>query len=142
MGLGVARRSTGPAVAAAELGPIDAVLLTTTTTPTTSTTPGGHCCRPPVPCSPRCPARNGWAAMRTGSHLGDDPAAGADRPTVDVTATPCRHGPPGSRPITGDVIGFALGWDGQRHGVLWISGDTVLYDGVRQVADRLRSAPR
>jgi L-ascorbate metabolism protein UlaG (beta-lactamase superfamily) len=35
------------------------------------------------------------------------------------------------------VIGFALRFDGQEHGVLWISGDTVLYDGVRQVADRL-----
>ena len=53
-----------------------------------------------------------------------------------MTATPCRHGPPLSRPIAGDVIGFALRWDGQEHGVLWISGDTVLYDGVREVADR------
>jgi L-ascorbate metabolism protein UlaG (beta-lactamase superfamily) len=35
------------------------------------------------------------------------------------------------------VVGFALRWDGQEHGVLWISGDTVLYDGVREVADRL-----
>jgi L-ascorbate metabolism protein UlaG (beta-lactamase superfamily) len=35
------------------------------------------------------------------------------------------------------VIGFALQLDGQADGVLWISGDTVLYDGVRQVADRL-----
>ena len=25
-----------------------------------------------------------------------------------------------------------------RHGALWISGDTVLYEGVREVADRLR----
>ena len=54
-----------------------------------------------------------------------------------MTATPARHGPPLSRPIAGDVIGFALGWGGQEHGVLWISGDTVLYDGVRQVAERL-----
>ena len=38
----------------------------------------------------------------------------------------------------GDVIGFALRWDGQQHGVLWISGDTVLYDGVREVGERLR----
>jgi L-ascorbate metabolism protein UlaG (beta-lactamase superfamily) len=38
------------------------------------------------------------------------------------------------------VVGVALGWDGQEHGVLWISGDTVLYDGVRQVADRLAVA--
>ena len=43
-----------------------------------------------------------------------------------------------SRPIAGDVIGFALRWDGQEHGVLWISGDTVLYEGVREVADRLQ----
>jgi L-ascorbate metabolism protein UlaG (beta-lactamase superfamily) len=43
-----------------------------------------------------------------------------------------------SRPIVGDVIGFALRLDGQEHGVVWISGDTVLYDGVREVADRLQ----
>ena len=60
------------------------------------------------------------------------------RPSIEITATPCRHGPPLSRPIVGHVIGFALAWEGQEHGVLWISGDTVLYDGVRQVADRLR----
>ena len=54
-----------------------------------------------------------------------------------MTATPCRHGPPLSRPIVGDVIGFALRWDGQRNGVVWVSGDSVLYNGVREVADRL-----
>jgi hypothetical protein len=32
------------------------------------------------------------------------------------------------------VNGFALQWDGQKRRVLWISGDTVLYNGVRQVA--------
>ncbi len=58
------------------------------------------------------------------------------RPAIEVTATPCRHGPPLSVPIVGDVIGFALRWEGQRHGVLWISGDTVLYRGVREVAER------
>jgi L-ascorbate metabolism protein UlaG (beta-lactamase superfamily) len=60
------------------------------------------------------------------------------RTSIEVTATPCRHGPPGSRRIVGDVIGFALRWDGQTHGVVWISGDTVLYDGVRRIAGRLR----
>jgi L-ascorbate metabolism protein UlaG (beta-lactamase superfamily) len=35
------------------------------------------------------------------------------------------------------VVGFALAWEGQEHGVLWISGDTVLFDGLRQVAERL-----
>jgi L-ascorbate metabolism protein UlaG (beta-lactamase superfamily) len=59
------------------------------------------------------------------------------RPAIEVTATPCRHGPPLSHPFVGDVIGFALRWEGQEHGALWISGDTVLYGGVRQVADRV-----
>jgi L-ascorbate metabolism protein UlaG (beta-lactamase superfamily) len=59
------------------------------------------------------------------------------KPAIEVTATPCRHGPPLSRPIVGDVIGFSLTWEGQENGALWISGDTVLYDGLRQVADRL-----
>jgi L-ascorbate metabolism protein UlaG (beta-lactamase superfamily) len=53
-----------------------------------------------------------------------------------VTATPCRHRPPSSHAIVGDVVGFALQWDGQSDGALWSSGDTVLHDGVRQVTDR------
>jgi L-ascorbate metabolism protein UlaG (beta-lactamase superfamily) len=56
---------------------------------------------------------------------------------IEITATPCRHGPPGSKPIVGDVVGFALRWEGQEHGALWISGDTVLYDGVREVGRRI-----
>ena len=59
------------------------------------------------------------------------------RPTIEITATPCRHGPPLSQPIVGDVIGFALEWEDQESGVLWISGDTVLYDGLREVSGRL-----
>ena len=35
------------------------------------------------------------------------------------------------------MIGFALRWDGPD---VWISGDTVLYDGVRAVAERLEIA--
>jgi L-ascorbate metabolism protein UlaG (beta-lactamase superfamily) len=59
------------------------------------------------------------------------------RPAIEVTATPCRHGPPLSKPLAGDVIGFALRWEGRDGGALWISGDTVLYRGVREVAERL-----
>ena len=57
---------------------------------------------------------------------------------IEIIATPCRHGPPHSHFIVGDVVGFALRLDAQEHGVLWISGDTVLYDGVREVAERLQ----
>ena len=60
------------------------------------------------------------------------------RPSIEITATPCRHGPPLSHPVAGDVIGFSLRWAGQAHGELWITGDTVLYDGVRKVPGRLQ----
>ncbi|MGV3709857.1 MAG: MBL fold metallo-hydrolase, partial [Gemmatimonas sp.] len=50
---------------------------------------------------------------------------------------PCRHGPPASQWLVGHVIGFALRWEGQQHGVLWISGDTVFFQDIRDVAERL-----
>lgn len=61
-----------------------------------------------------------------------------DGPSVRVTAAPARHGPPCSRPIVGDVIGFVLEWDGQKHGALYISGDTVWFDGIADVARRFK----
>ena len=66
-----------------------------------------------------------------------DPARGAGPPSIDIVATPCRHGPPLTRPIVGEVVGFALTWEGQERGALWISGDTVLYGDLWQVADRV-----
>jgi L-ascorbate metabolism protein UlaG (beta-lactamase superfamily) len=38
--------------------------------------------------------------------------------------------------VVGDVAGFAVSYD-PAVGALWFSGDTVLYGGVRQVAERI-----
>lgn len=54
---------------------------------------------------------------------------------VTVTSTPARHGPAGIEPITGDVTGFIVS-DGQT--VLYLTGDTVFYEGVEQVARRFK----
>jgi len=48
-----------------------------------------------------------------------------------VTATPCRHGP--AEAERGPCIGFVLEAAG---GAVYVSGDTVLYDGVEAVAQR------
>ncbi len=60
----------------------------------------------------------------------------ADGSRLTVTATPARHGPAILSLLSGDVVGFALSWQGQRNGALYLSGDTVLFRGVREVAKR------
>jgi len=56
---------------------------------------------------------------------------------LHVTATPARHGPPGIEPMSGDVTGFALGID-QPGNAVYITGDTVWYDGVAEIARRYK----
>ncbi|MBZ3905640.1 MBL fold metallo-hydrolase [Streptomyces griseiscabiei] len=134
------RKTAGPAFPAAELPPVDAVLLThdhhgdnlddagrallpgagtVLTTPAGARRLGGNA--------------RGLGPWDTWKLTSAEPGG----TTVEVTATPARHGPPLSRPVVGEVTGFALSWPGQLHGVLWISGDTVVFDGVREVGRRL-----
>ena len=132
------RKLTGPAIAAADLPPIDAILLTHDHHDDNLDSAG----RALLPSAGVVITTVSGAKQLGGGARGLVPwtttrLEAPGRPTIEITATPCRHGPPLSRPLTGDVIGFALRWTGQAHGVLWISGDTVLYDGVRSVADRL-----
>jgi L-ascorbate metabolism protein UlaG (beta-lactamase superfamily) len=135
------RKLAGPAIDAADIGPIDAVLLTHDHH-ADNLDDAGRALLSDVPLVITTAA---GAKRLYGSARGLEPWASTrlerpGRPSIDVTATACRHGPALSRALVGDVIGFALRWDGQDDGVLWISGDTVLYDGVRQVADRFKVA--
>ncbi len=61
--------------------------------------------------------------------------AGAAAGPLWITATPARHGPIGIEPIAGDVIGFAVGRTTPGD-LLYVSGDTVWYEGVAEVAAR------
>jgi len=70
-----------------------------------------------------------------GNAAGLAPYASATVGAVELTATPSRHGPAWSRPIVGPTTGFALRPPGAED-VVWISGDTVAYPGVRRLADR------
>ncbi|MDF2187860.1 MBL fold metallo-hydrolase [Paraflavitalea sp. CAU 1676] len=54
-----------------------------------------------------------------------------------ITATPAQHHPwwiPEF--ISGPVIGFVIEYDEQRNGVIYISGDTVYFNGIDEVARR------
>ena len=113
------RKLAGPAIAAGDARPRSTRSCSaTTTTTTTSTTPGGRCCRRPGPWSPPCPGRSGSAATPAGSRPGRPThAGGAGRGRRSRSPRrPCRHGPPLSHPIVGDVdrLRPALGGPGAR----------------------------
>ncbi|HET8970513.1 MAG TPA: MBL fold metallo-hydrolase [Candidatus Nanopelagicales bacterium] len=130
---------TGPALAAADLPPVDAVLLShdhhgdnldtagrqlLTDVPTVLTTVAG--------------ARRLNASNVRGLAAGDTaPLTAPDKPDLEVTATPARHGPPLTRPIVGQVVGFAIRRSGESQVLVWVTGDTVLYGGLREAAKDL-----
>jgi L-ascorbate metabolism protein UlaG (beta-lactamase superfamily) len=57
-----------------------------------------------------------------------------DGRVLSITATPCRHGPvDGDR---GPVIGFVINFKGETQGSVYITGDTVWFEGIEEVAKR------
>ena len=130
-------KTTGPELASTDLLPIDAVLLShdqhadnldragrafLPSAGATLTTPAGA----------RRLAGNAsglapWETITVGS--------GSER--VLVTAAPARHGPAGIEPISGDVTGFLIGVE-QPGDAIYVTGDTVWFDGINEVARRFR----
>ena len=103
---------TGPAVAADDVGAIDAVLLSHDHH-SDNLDPGG---RAFLPRAARTLTTTAGAERLGGNALGLEPWATVEleRPdggAVTVTAVPALHGPEGSEPVTGPVIGFVLAAD-------------------------------
>jgi L-ascorbate metabolism protein UlaG (beta-lactamase superfamily) len=132
------RKLTGPALPASAIEPIDAVLLSHDQHADNLDDAG----RAVLPRAGKVITTTA-GARRLGKHaIGLAPwesttLAAEGKPDIQVVATPCRHGAPGVHFLAGDVTGFALRWHGQKHGVLWVTGDTVWFSGLRKVADRL-----
>jgi len=53
---------------------------------------------------------------------------------LEVTATPARHGPADAD--RGPVVGFALAFDDRPDDVLYVSGDTVWFDGLTVIREQ------
>lgn len=127
----------GPAMPAEAVGPLDAVLLShdqhadnldragralLSSAGLVLTTPAG---------ARRLPGVEGLAPWEPRALRGRD-----GRGWV-VTGTPARHGPPGIEPLSGEVTGFILS-DADGRDLLYVTGDTVWYEGVAEVARRFR----
>ncbi|MFT7835987.1 MBL fold metallo-hydrolase [Saccharothrix sp. BKS2] len=129
------RKTAGPAVAPADLPALDAVLLSHDHHADNLDDEG----RALLPSAGVVLTTVPGARRLGGNAVGLAPGATAALPNGwEVTATPARHGPPLSRPVAGEVVGFALRRAGADRVALWISGDTVPHRALSRFAEGAR----
>lgn len=128
-------KTVGPAVRAAEIGPVDAVLLSHDQHPDNLDAAGRrYLAEAPLTLSTASAYERVGAPVRALSsweHL-ELPRPGGG--VLRVTAVPALHGPEGSEPVVGEVTGFVL--SGEDLPTVYISGDNASLDVVRGIADR------
>lgn len=132
-------KTLGPAVDAAELGPLDAILVSHDHH-ADNMDDAGRALLPGAAhvVTTSSGARRLGAANVHGLSAGQRVVLSRPGlPSLEIEATPCRHGPPLSRPIVGEVIGFAIRRPGESQVALWVSGDSVRYRGIRRTAREL-----
>jgi L-ascorbate metabolism protein UlaG (beta-lactamase superfamily) len=128
-------KTTGPALTVDEIGAIDVVLLSHDHH-ADNLDPAG---RAFLPQAGQVLTTVAGAERLGGNAVGLEVGASIDIPRPDggavtVTAVHAQHGPDGSEPITGPVIGFVL--DGEGVERLYVSGDNASLDVVADIAQR------
>ncbi len=132
-------KRTGPALAPQALGTVDAVLLSHDQHPDNLDREGRTFLS-----SARRVLTTPEGARRLGLGEGLAPwqqvlVTAADGHSLVVTATLARHGPWGIEPISGPVTGFVVSTPDGRD-LVYVTGDTVWYEGTAEVARRFRPA--
>jgi L-ascorbate metabolism protein UlaG (beta-lactamase superfamily) len=131
----VLRKTQGPALAPEAVGAVDAVLLSHDHHFDNL----DHAGRRVLGTAARVLTTVAGAGRLGDNTIGLAPWQSHDLPTRDgrtlrITATPARHGPlDGDR---GPVVGFVLAFSDQPTRVVYVSGDTVWYEGIAEVARR------
>jgi len=133
------RKTIDPALTAAELPTLDAVLLSHTQHRDNLDTSG----RTVVSGASRVFTTVDGAADIGAGAVGLEPwqtrsLSTPGRATLHITAVPARHGPAGTEALTGPVTGFLLDTDDGTAPTVYISGDTVDLDTMSVLADRHR----
>ncbi len=133
------KKTAHPALTAEQIGPVDAVLLSHDQHADNF----DHAGKAYAMKAPRLLTTVAGAKRLGGAAEGLAPGetrelTKPDGAALTVTATPARHGPAGIEPLAGDVIGFMLSPAGGGRPI-YVTGDTVWYDGVAEVARRFRA---
>jgi L-ascorbate metabolism protein UlaG (beta-lactamase superfamily) len=128
------RKTAGPALTATQMGAIDVVLLSHDQHFDNLDRAG----RAFLPQAKAVLTTHAGAARLGGNATGLAPweSTTIGNGALKVTAAPARHGPPGIEPVSGDVIGFVLELAGEAKRTIYVTGDTVWYEGVAEVARR------
>jgi L-ascorbate metabolism protein UlaG (beta-lactamase superfamily) len=131
---------TGPALSANDIGEVDAVLLSHDQHSDNL----DHSGKDFLSRARRVLTTEAGAKRLGGNTEGFSPWAateltGKDGHSLTITATPARHGPAGIEPLSGDVIGFVVTSNKAGSRPVYISGDTVWFDGVAEVAKRFKA---
>ena len=132
-------KTTGPALGATEIGKVDAVLLSHDQHADNL----DHAGKAFLDRADRVLTTRAAAARLGGKAEGLAPWELAtltkpDGRSLTVTATPARHGPAGIEPLAGDVIGFVVATSDAGTRPIYLTGDTVWYDGTAEVARRFK----
>jgi len=128
------KKTSGPAIAAEQIGHLDAILLSHDHHFDNLDNAG----RALLPSVGATYTTNSGALRLAGNALGLAPLEtcaleGKNGRRLFVTGTPARHGPIGVD--AGDVIGFALGVK-EPGDLIYITGDTLWFDGTAEVSRR------
>lgn len=129
---------TEPAVRAEDLGRIDAILLSHDHHEDNLDRAG----RALLPLAKKVITTSAGAKRLGGNAIGlktwQSIILEADNIKITITAAPAHHGTLGSHVIVGETTGFILEWSGQKYGALYISGDTVWFNGINEIARRFK----
>lgn len=132
---GMPRRISPPALAAADLGRLDAVLLSHDQHPDNLDDAGRKLLAtvPLVATTPLAATRLGGTAtgLAPYEHLELQGAAGP----VRITGLPAEHGPVGAEAESGPVTGFLVSGEGLP--TVYVSGDNASLDVVRDIAGQV-----
>ena len=137
----VLKKIQSPAIWAADLGPVDLVLISHDQHKDNLDNAG----REFIQTAPMI-----ISTREARERLGLDTVIGIDEwetvavltdkvPGLRITGTPCQHGSDEELgKAAGHVLGFILEWDEQERGAFYISGDTVYFKGIEEIADRYK----